>query len=1125
MERILCDGHGKPCLLKTGTREGVSKGHSFYICSQLKSTAPCQFSKPAKISVSFCLHHEDEMVDLQALGTCKKTGKTKRYYRCKKGQSLNGGSWCGFVHSDDMKVPETSKNPLKDTNGSKKGVDTSLKNKGLSSKFVEEGQENPDKTNASVRLNVNNGHSHTNKNQVVIQSGQESPCEPPAVIKPKSVYLHKKTGAINVAPKSKEGKKTATADEDDLFITAVFPPQKPKPHKTTSSSKKIGENNSVFSMATLKDSLPSDVKSKYFNNSSNPAMPSDSGPMKSNLETSSQSDMRPRKDIDSGELSDKDKSSKLTATARKDQPHCHSSIASSTSSSSSSSSSSTSSSLPSSSVDVQKLAGSKSDQALRSEIALKLEKQRVLLKTPAIALLADKGSKLKSHIKNLEDTLKEIDDKISKGVPLQKSGYQSTAGSLKQMTLMESFSKTPKVGMVDAMCMPAPAQVYQYAAAPQMQTLYGGRMTSTRLREVGSVTKDAIDKLHRSLETCPGADIETSDPKKLKVSLLTHQRQGLTWLIWRESQHPCGGILADDMGLGKTLTMISLILKQRELSKEKPEGTMEMPDSSDYIKSSASLIICPASLLHQWKNEIETRCKRGLLRTCMYHGPNREKDVSVLAGYDVVLTTYGIVGKELGVAEVNDQPEKPQPASNWMSKENPDTAIIQPTLLKIGWQRVILDEAHSIKNHKSQSAVGVCKLRACARWAVTGTPIQNNLLDMFSLLRFLRCSPFDEYQVWKRQVDNNQRRLNILTKSLLLRRTKDHKNQDGKPLVSLPERTCTTHEIDLSDDERKIYTNMFEESKSKIKKYLNQHGETSNTGDSKGSSTSEGSKNSSTSNSIQGVSQTDAGHAQIANRPTAKAAEKVTGTTILVILLRLRQCCSHLGLLKENISEEHFEFDDSIEMSLVDQMMDLTLGAGETKDQGEQKKAVKFDQSFQSTKVKEVMRNLQDIRKRSPAGQPMKSVIVSQWTKMLDIVAHHLTEADFKYSTIQGNVSAKKRAELVEDFNTNARGAQVMLVSLRAGGVGLNLIGGNHLFVLDMHWNPALEQQACDRIYRVGQKKDVFIHKFVCKDTIEEKILSLQKSKASLAENVLSGNKSKKQKLTLHDLRLLFGVH
>eukprot|EP00066_Takifugu_rubripes_P030800 XP_011620066.1 PREDICTED: transcription termination factor 2-like [Takifugu rubripes] len=152
-----------------------------------------------------------------------------------------------------------------------------------------------------------------------------------------------------------------------------------------------------------------------------------------------------------------------------------------------------------------------------------------------------------------------------------------------------------------------------------------------------------------------------------------------------------------------------------------------------------------------------------------------------------------------------------------------------------------------------------------------------------------------------------------------------------------------------------------------------------------------------------------------------------------------------------------------------------------------------------------------------------KSVIVSQWTSMLRIVAVHLQRIGLRYGIIDRTVNPKQRMDLVEEFNTNSEGPQVMLVSLCTRD-GLNLIGGNHLFLTEMHWNPALEDQACDRIYRVGQTKDVTIHRFVCKDTVEEEISTLQVEKKELAQNVLSGTGSTSTKLSLADLRIIFGV-
>merc|ERR1712173_194071 len=144
---------------------------------------------------------------------------------------------------------------------------------------------------------------------------------------------------------------------------------------------------------------------------------------------------------------------------------------------------------------------------------------------------------------------------------------------------------------------------------------------------------------------------------------------------------------------------------------------------------------------------------------------------------------------------------------------------------------------------------------------------------------------------------------------------------------------------------------------------------------------------------------------------------------------------------------------------------------------------------------------------------------------MLNILKNHVKEMGFKVCEINGQIQVKSRGAIVEDFNREGAGAQVMLLSLAAGGVGLNLVGANHLFLLDMHWNPQLEAQACDRIYRVGQTKEVTIHRFLCEDTVESRILQLQTKKLDLANNVLTGAKrTGGNRLTFDDLKMLFGL-
>lgn len=769
---------------------------------------------------------------------------------------------------------------------------------------------------------------------------------------------------------------------------------------------------------------------------------------------------------------------------------------------------------------------------MRNLLTTQLQQKKATLSSVNVSVLPDKGERLRTQVRELEDALESLNlgaasqpgHHLQEGVDASSAAKPSSGDQQPPNPLSRPGGTRL---LLPAPPAPGPYQLHanggarelelsqgysqKFGANPKPHGFYGATQA------VKNATSEAIDHLHGSLETCPGPEQEADDPRGIKVSLMPHQKQALAWLLWRENQMPCGGILADDMGLGKTLTMIALILAFKKKPKEeeeeedkkndkKPENWLSKNDSS-LVASKATLIICPASLVHHWKNEIDNHVKAGRLSVYLYHGPNRQKNAAILASHDVVVTTYSLVSKEIPVQE---DPEKPS------------KVCASAPLLSVAWDRVVLDEAHNIKNPKVQTSMAVCRLRARARWAVTGTPIQNNLLDMYSLLKFLRCSPFDEFRLWKAQVDNGSKRggerLNLLTRSLLLRRTKNQMDSSGKPLVPLPSRTCLVHRLTLTGEEKSVYDVIFAQTRSTLQNFLQRH---------EGSDMSKA--NTSSSNPFLkaqefGVSQSDP-KASISQKPQQAS----TTIHILSLLLRLRQCCSHLSLLKKTLDEKEME-GDGVVLSLEEQLNALSLSTGPSSGPGPQDTvslngnhfaSSLFEDLTQSTKISALVSELKAIRK-SDAEQ--KSVVVSQWTSMLRIVAVHLKTLGLKYAVIDGTVIPKQRMNLVEDFNTNPKGPQVMLVSLGAGGVGLNLIGGNHLFLIDMHWNPALEDQACDRIYRVGQRKDVTIHRFVCDGTVEDKISMLQERKKELAQKVLSGRASTFTKLSLADLRVIFGV-
>ncbi|KFZ60930.1 Transcription termination factor 2, partial [Podiceps cristatus] len=778
--------------------------------------------------------------------------------------------------------------------------------------------------------------------------------------------------------------------------------------------------------------------------------------------------------------------------------------------------------------------GPQDPKALLNHLTVQLKQKKSTLATVNIQLLPDKGERLLKQVQDLEAALSAFNVSVA---DTTEKGEGTTSSGCHEESLPNSFGRPGGTKLITPVPLQEPtpgtssgshshpsataalgsSEYYSHGFGMNsgVQNLYGGRMTEDRIRAVHSATSEAINHLHESLESCPTEQTAAEDPSGLKVPLLLHQKQALAWLLWRESQRPCGGILADDMGLGKTLTMIALILAQKQLKTEKRKEKLERwlsKNDSTVIPSYSTLIVCPASLIHHWKKEIDRHVGCGKLRVYLYHGSNRDKHAEVLSEYDVVVTTYSLLSKEVPTSkEEGEVPAEDHDVGNGSSPCSP--------LLRVAWARVILDEAHNIKNPKVQMSIAVCKLRASARWAVTGTPIQNNLLDMYSLLRFLRCSPFDEYKVWKYQVDNNTKkggeRLSLLTRSLLLRRTKDQLDSTGKPLVSLPQRSTQLHQLKLSAEEQSVYNVLFARSRSTLQSYLQRQEQKYECREYAGG------------NPFEKVAQ-EFGVSQKELLAGSQSASQVSSTVhVLSMLLRLRQCCCHLSLLKVALDQVNLN-SEGLSLSIEEQLSALTLSELQTPDSkstvylnGTAFKMDIFEITRESTKVAHLLAELKTIQSHS---ESQKSVVVSQWTSMLKVVAVHLQRLGMKYATVDGSVNPKQRMDVVEEFNNNPKGPQVMLVSLLAGGIGLNLTGGNHLFLLDMHWNPALEDQACDRIYRVGQQKDVVIHRFVCEGTVEEKIMQLQRKKKVLAQQVLAGKGEAFTKLTLADLKILFGI-
>jgi transcription termination factor 2 len=347
----------------------------------------------------------------------------------------------------------------------------------------------------------------------------------------------------------------------------------------------------------------------------------------------------------------------------------------------------------------------------------------------------------------------------------------------------------------------------------------------------------------------------------------------------------------------------------------------------------------------------------------------------------------------------------------------------------------------------------------------------------------------------------------LLSKYLILRRTKADKIAGTETrIVNLPDKNIQEIRIKLNPEEKAIYTKIFQEAKSEANRFLTTQKQR-----------------------MMGINQTSQGSGL---------------SQIFVMILRLRQACCHMSLLSECLDKDELK-TMRLETEGIEGLME-TLNINETigeetkfqpafnstlkqtgEDSGEEVDLTKcLKKKYMSSKLEHLLEMIEHLSDEYPDD---KMIVVSQWTSMLGVVAQNLDRRDIGYCEVKGDVKLFTRNEIVEDFNKpENKKERVMLLSLTAGGVGLNLVGANRMFLLDIHWNPALEQQCADRIYRVGQKKEVTIYKFLCESTIEQRILEVQGKKLSMADKVCNAQASngatslKNGKLTTNDLKLLF---
>jgi DNA repair protein RAD5 len=672
---------------------------------------------------------------------------------------------------------------------------------------------------------------------------------------------------------------------------------------------------------------------------------------------------------------------------------------------------------------------------------------------------------------------------------------------------------------------------------------------------------------------------ELDTPKDLKVPLFRYQKQALAWMTKRESSEPAGGIVADQMGLGKTIEMLSCIIHNTpaaEIERVKNKPKAKQPDP----KRKATLIVCPLSCVNQWYKEITTKSTDGLFKVRIHHGQTRSKSAKELSGYDVVISTYATIASEYPKVE---------------------TDPLGPSQ-KVKWYRVVLDEAHSIKNRATRQARACCALDAKKRWAMTGTPIQNSLDDLYSLLKFLEYSPYADYSFWKSSIADRLAQkgfalLQSILHPILICRTKDMEI-DGKPILTLPERNVILRSDAFSQEEEDIYQSIYAKSKVEFDAYVKAGTVIQNythilvmllrlrqacdhpylavkgqvllgnveekktrvaTRASKNKKTPEKpakggkkdkkqnatpEKDEKTNNNSDSSTPT-----KVAENKTEDAKENaVTVCPVCDDVLEdpVISSCKHVfckSCVKSKKTDDDPKSDvatnntngtnntnqiktekttsfvcpvcnndlkeDSIKPYIV-KPTNLSIDIGSFN-------ALPGRAIKSSTKIKALLEEIKKVKEKDPK---CKSIIFSQWTSMLDLIEYAIKEHDWTFSRLDGSMNIQKRKQQIDAFKEKEE-ITILLMSLKAGGLGLNLIEANNVFLLDPWWNPAAEEQAIDRVHRVGQTKDVHVIRFTIQNSVEDRILALQEKKRKLAEGALRKSEIA-MKLTVDDLVDLF---
>ena len=729
--------------------------------------------------------------------------------------------------------------------------------------------------------------------------------------------------------------------------------------------------------------------------------------------------------------------------------------------------------------------------------------------------------------------------------------------------------------------------------APSSRYTTGNGYNNRTVEEVRKDVTSMFDSLEQSKDL-PEAD---ADPR-VKSELMSHQKQGLHFLqskeaprkfsenedennsMWRrkfaangrvtyyniitgteEKDRPnevLGGILADMMGLGKTLSILAMLVGSLDLAEEFGQDAPPEHDDLTLIRNSkTTLLVAPLSTLINWEDQIKEHLAAGTLTYYIYHGGNRTNNVDDLAKYDIVITTYAIV------------------ASEYFGRISKNKAS---PLFNTNFFRIVLDEAHMIREQATRQSQAICAVSASRRWAVTGTPVQNRLEDLGSLVKFLRVQPFSDrggfaqfiLSPFKNGDTEVIPKLRVLVDSITLRRLKD--------TIDLPGRHDHIVRLEFDEDEKKLYDWFAKDSQNKLniiantklkglggksyshilrailrlrlicahgKELLNDEDLRITEGlskdnaidvESEGSAPVLGPRQAYEMLMLARESDTDTCVSCSKNVVPRNNDDEnnVIGTMLPCYQIVCRDCSEGVqAALIQQSTDNQFRCP-YCEGLVPTSFFELTkTGMDEADEQREatsknpRRAKVLGRYNGPHTKVKALVDGLLQSAKESESllGEPpIKSVVFSGWTKSLDLIQIALEDNKINFVRLDGKSSRKDRNAALTAFRED-HSICVILISINAGGLGLNLTTGSKVYVMEPQFNPAAEAQAVDRVHRLGQTREVFISRFIMNHSFEEKMLELQRRKQQLAElSMAKGKLDKKEaaKQKLEEIRSLF---